>query len=139
MKEFNIKEVQAVNEKLQVIDPAFLAASPQLCYETAIWCASMRAYTGEMMAIAKQEWMGVKKRAYETFVVSNEANKTKVERYGVMAVKDYIAAKCGDYEARYEYVERTNAALSSMEDVLRSVISAIKNEMYLQGRGEAAA
>lgn len=138
MKLLNFKEVQIANEKLQAIDPAFLASSPQLCYETAIWCATQRAFTGEQMAIAKKEWMDLKKKAYETFIASNAANQTKVEKYGVMAVKDYIAAKCGDAEARYEYIERTNAALSSMEDVLRSVISALKQELYLQGREAAA-
>jgi hypothetical protein len=132
VKALNFKEVQIVNEKLQVIDPAFLANSPQLCYETAIWCSTMRAFTGEQMAIAKKDWLDAKKKAYETFVLSNEANQTRVEKFGVMVVKDYIGSKCGDLEARYEYIERTNNALGSMEDVLRSVISALKQEMYSQ-------
>jgi len=130
MKEFNLKDVQIVNQKLQDIDPQFLSSSPQLCYEMAIWCASQRAYTGEQMAIAKKIWMDAKKRAYDNFVLGNEANQARVERYGVMVVKDYINAKCGAYESAYEYTERTNSALGSMEDVLRSVISAIKQEMY---------
>ncbi len=134
MKQLNFKEVQLVNEKVQNVDPAFLSNSPQFCYETAIWCATQRAYTGEQMAIAKKEWQDAKKKAYETFILSNEANQVRVEKFGVMVVKDYIAAKCGDFEARYEYIERTNAALSSMEDVLRSVISALKQEMYSQQR-----
>lgn len=130
MKKENFKEVQITNEKLQAIDSAWLASSPQQCYETAIWCATQRAFTGEQMAIAKKDWQDAKKKAYETFTLSNEANQSRVDRYGVMVVKDYIAAKCGDFEARYEYIERTNNALGSMEDVLRSVISAIKQEMY---------
>jgi hypothetical protein len=130
MKQQNFKEVQIVNEKLQNIDPAFLASSPQLCYEIAIWCSTQRAFTSEQMAIAKKDWMDAKKKAYESFALSNEANQARVERYGVMVVKDYINAKCGDFEARYEYIERTNNALGSMEDVLRSVISALKQEMY---------
>lgn len=134
MKQLNFKEVQIVNEKLQVIEPEVLSNAPQLCYQTAIWCATMRAHTGEQMAIAKKEWQDAKKKAYESFVVSNEANQTRVEKYGVMVVKDYIASKCGDYESRYEYIERTNNALGSMEDVLRSIISALKQEMYSQQR-----
>lgn len=134
MKQQNFIEVQITNEKLQAIDSAFLASSPQLCYETAIWCATQRAFTGEQMAIAKKDWQDAKKKAYETFIISNEANRDKVDKFGVMVVKDYIAAKCGDFEARYEYIERTNNALGSMEDVLRSVISAIKQEMYSQQR-----
>lgn len=130
MKELNFKEVQVVNEKVQAIDPQFLASSPQMCYEIAIWCATQRAFTGEQMAMAKKEWMDAKKKAYETFTLSNEANQTRVEKYGVMVVKDYIASCCGSFEARYEFIERTNNALGSMEDVLRSVISALKQEMF---------
>jgi hypothetical protein len=134
MKQLVFKEVQIVNEKLQVIEPEVLSSAPQLCYQTAIWCATMRAFTGEQMAIAKKEWQEAKRKAYETFIASNEANQTRVEKYGVMVVRDYIAAKCGDMEARYEYIERTNNALGSMEDVLRSIISALKQEMYSQQR-----
>lgn len=130
MKTLNFKEVQITNEKLQAIDPQFLASSPQQCYEVAIWCATQRAFTGEQMALAKKEWLDKKAKSYETFTMSNEANQARIEKYGVMVVKDYIHAKCGDYEARYEFIERTNNALGSMEDVLRSVISALKQEMF---------
>lgn len=130
MKQENFKEVQIVNEKLQAIDPAFLSSSPTLCHQTAIWCSTQRAFTGEQMAIAKKDWQDAKKKAYETFALSNDANQARVEKYGVMVVKDYINSKCGNYEARYEYIERTNNALGGMEDVLRSVISALKQEMY---------
>lgn len=130
MKSLNFKEVQLCNEKLQAIEPEVLAGSPELCYQTAIWCASMRAFTGEQMSIAKKDWHDAKKKAYETFTLSNEANQTRVEKFGVMVVKDYIAAKCGAFEARYEFCERTNNACGSMEDVLRTVISALKQEMY---------
>lgn len=134
MKALNLKEIQLINEKLQAIDPAFMASSPQVCYEVAIWCATQKAYTGEQMSIAKKEWLDAKKKAYETFVASNEANQTRVEKYGVMVVKDYINAKCGDKEAQYEYAERTNNSLGSMEDILRTVISALKAEMYSNQR-----
>lgn len=130
MKTLDFKEVQIVNEKLQAIDPQFLATSPQMCYEVAIWCASQKAYTGEQMAIAKKEWLQAKFKAYQSFVLSNEANSERVEKYGVMVVKDFIHSKCGDFEARYEYIERTNNALGAMEDVLRTVISALKQEMF---------
>lgn len=128
MKQLDFKAVQIVNEKVQAIDPAFTASSPQYCYEIALWCATQRAYTGEQMAIAKKDWQDAKKKAYETFIASNEANGTRVEKYGVMVVKDYIAAKCGDYEARYEYIERTSAALDSMIKALMTVISSLKEE-----------
>jgi len=129
MKELNFKEVQKVNEELQRIDPAYMSSSPQLASQTIIWCSTQRAYTAEQMAIAKKDWQEAKRRAYETFIVSNEANQQRVEKYGVMVVKDYIGAKCGDFEARYEYIDRTHAALESMVKSLMMVISSLKEEM----------
>jgi SAM-dependent MidA family methyltransferase len=123
-----MKEVQVINEKLQNTDPAFMAASPQALYELSIWCAAQKAFTGEQMAIAKKKWQDAKKKAYETFVVSNEANQARVEKFGVMVVKDYIAACCGDLEAQYEYIERTNNACGYMEDAARSVMSSLREE-----------
>lgn len=129
MKQLNIKEVQIINEKLQAIEPEVLSNAPGLCYQTLIWSATQRSFCGEQQAIAKKEWMDIKKKTYETFVISNEANKTRVEQYGVMAVKDYIAAKCGEYEARHEFCERTNAALDSMIKALTMVVSGLKQEL----------
>ncbi len=129
MKELNFKEVQICNEKLQAIDPQFLVQSPQECYVVAVWCATMKAFTGEQMAIAKKEWQDVKAHAYKNFIFNEEANKARTDRYGVQVVKDYINAKCGNHEARYEYIERTNNALGHMEGVLRTVISSLKEEM----------
>lgn len=129
MKQLNIKEVQRINEVLQKSDATFLATSPQALYELCLSCASWKSYTGEQMAIAKKEWQDSKKNAYQTFVISNEANQTKVEKFGVMVVKDYIASICGDKEAAYEFCERTNNACGHMEDAARSVMSSLKEEM----------
>lgn len=129
MKELNLKEVRVISDKLQNTDPVFMAQSPQSLYELSIWCAAQKAFTGEQMAIAKKEWHDAKRKAYETFTISNEANQTKVERYGVMVVKDYIAAKCGEHESNYEFIERTNNACGYMQESARTVISSLKEEM----------
>lgn len=132
MKQLNFKEVQIVNEKLQVIEPEVLSNAPALCHQTLIWCATMRAFIGEQQAIAKKEWMDAKKKTYLSFELSNEANKAKIDRYGVNVIKDYIAAQCGDFEARHEYCERTCAALDSMIKALTMVISSLKEELKQQ-------
>ena len=129
MKEFDFKQVQLVNELVQNIDPISLTASPQKCYEMSIWAATQRAYIGEQQAIAKNDWSKKKAASYASFIGDNEANQRRVEKYGVMAVKDYIAARCGDLEARHEYCERTCSALDSLGKSLMTVISSLKEEM----------
>lgn len=129
MKQLQFKEVQAVNEKVQQIEPEVLSNAPTLCHQTMIWCATQRAFIGEQQAIAKKEWMDIKKRTYLSFELSNEANKAKIDRYGVNVIKDYIASQCGDFEARWEYCDRTMAALDSMIKALTMVVSSLKEEM----------
>lgn len=128
-KKLDMDAVRKVNETLQNTDAGSLTSNPQECYTVAVWCAAQKAFTGEQMAIAKKQWQDRKAKAYETFVISSEANQTRSDKFGVAVIKDYIAAKCGDYEARYEYCERTNNACGSMERTLVTIISAIKAEM----------
>lgn len=128
MKQLNLKEVQKINETLQATDPQFMAISPQALYELCIWCAAQKSFTGEQMAIAKKQWQDAKAKAYQSFILSNEANRDKVDKFGVMVVKDYIAAKCGEFEAAYEYIERTNNSCGYMIDAARTVISSLKSE-----------
>lgn len=131
MKNLDFKQVQFVNEQLQQINPQQLAASPQLCYEWSIWCGTQRAYIGEHQAIAKKLWMDKKASAYLSLIANSETNQKRVEKYGTSAIKDFIAARCGDDEARYEYCVRTTAALDTMASVLMTVISSLKQEAYL--------
>src|SRR4029078_13187530 len=91
-------------------------------------CAAQKAVTGEQMAIAKKEWQDAKKKAYEKFVVSNETNRARVHKDGGVVVKDYIASVCGNLEAQYEFIERTNNACGYMEDAARSVMSSLREE-----------
>jgi hypothetical protein len=129
MKQLNFKQVQTVNELVQNTNPQELTVSPQKCYELSVWCATQRAFVGEMQAIAKHEWMQKKVQAYTSFIANSETNQRRVEKYGVQVVKDYISAKCGDFEARYEYCVRTSAALDTMASVLMTIISSLKEEM----------
>jgi hypothetical protein len=138
MKQLDFKSVQVVNEKVQAIDPAEISNIPVVCHQTIVWCATQRAFIGEQQAIAKKEWMDKKKQTYLSFELSNEANKAKIDKYGVSVIKDYIAAQCGDFEARHEYCVRTNAALDSMVSAITMVISSMKEEMRQQNFGQRA-
>jgi hypothetical protein len=127
-KQLDIKAVQVINEKLQNVDPGSLADDPHELYQLCIWCAAQKSFTGEQQSIAKKLWQDGKRQAYLNFDLSNEANKVKLDKYGVNVIKDFIAAQCGSLEATYEYVERTNNACGYMIDSARTVISSLKSE-----------
>lgn len=133
MKSLDIAEVERINDILIKSDPQFLSVSPQALYELSISCAGWKSFTGEQMATAKKIWQDAKRRAYQTFVVSNEANQTRVEKFGVMVIKDYINSTCGEQEANYELIERCNNACGYMIDICRTIISALKEEAKMAG------
>lgn len=125
----NIEEVRNINNFLSNINPQDIATNTTALNELAIQCASWKAFTGEVMSVQRKEWMDAKRKAYETFIASSEANQKRVEKYGVMMVKDYISARCGEHESTYELIERTNNACGYMEDAIRSVIASLREEM----------
>jgi hypothetical protein len=126
MKSFNLSEVQKINEWLQNINVEQVANDPYTLHEISIRCATYKAFCAEQMAIAKKDWHDAKITAYNTFLLSNEANRTRVEQFGVMVIKDYIASKCGSHESIFLYCERTGNACGEMSDVCRTVISSLK-------------
>lgn len=129
MKSFNLKDVQRINEWLQNLNVQQIANDPHTLHEIALMCATYKAFTAEAMSIAKKEWHDKKVKEYNSFVLSNEANGSKVEKYGAMVVKDYIASKCGGLDAQYLYCERTNNAVGETADIIRTVISSLKSLM----------
>ena len=127
--ELDISAIEEISQKLQEIDPVALSGQPQQLYETAIWCATQKAFTGEQMAVAKKHWNEAKKKAYEKFIFNAKANQEYIDHYGTAIIKDYIASCAGELEAIFVLIERTNNALGYMEDACRTVISAIKEEL----------
>ena len=81
MKQLNFKDVQITNEKLQAVEPEVLSSVPILCYQTAIWCATQRAFTGEQMAIAKKEWMEAKGIAGNPWAITKKIHKEGTNLY----------------------------------------------------------
>ena len=124
----NIEYVVAINHEIQSMIPDELQ-SIDVLNNLMLRFSTHLAFTGEQMAISKRIWRKELAKTYETFVISSEANASRVERYGKMVVQDYIKSKCGDMESQYEYIERTNKALTHSIDAIRTAISALKEQL----------
>ena len=127
--EVDIKSVEEINNIIASLNPADISTNPSALNELCIQCASWKMYTGEQMARQKKIWQDAKRKAYETFIASSEANQRRVEKYGVAMIRDYIASRCSQQESDYELIERTNNACGYMEDAIRSVIASLREEM----------
>lgn len=83
------------------------------------------AFTGNQMAVAKKLLNKKKVNAYNTLILSSEANKTYLTP---MLAKDYIGAKVEQEQYEYDVCERANRTILHTIEALRTAISALKTE-----------
>ncbi|ACU61318.1 hypothetical protein [Chitinophaga pinensis] len=84
------------------------------------------AFAGQQMAYAKKNLNKEKARAYETFVFSKAASGLKITP---SLAKEYAAVKCEQEEYEYDLAERCTRTIVHTIDAVRTVISALKEEM----------
>jgi hypothetical protein len=84
------------------------------------------AFSGQQLAYAKKNWNREKARAYETFVFSRAASGLQISP---SLAKDYASTKCDTEEYEYDVAERCNRTIVHTLDAVRTVISALKEEM----------
>lgn len=85
------------------------------------------ARSGEIMAEAKEDLHKKRRQAYLNVIASLGAQEKKI---GPMLIKDYINDCCAEENALYELAERTNRACTHANDLIRTAISALKQEQY---------
>jgi hypothetical protein len=105
------KELQTID---QLIDYGFVMVG---------WIAR----TGEIMAAAKEDLHKKRRQAYINAVASLGSQEKKI---GALLIKDYINDCCAEENALYELAERCNRAATHCNDLIRTAISALKQEKY---------
>lgn len=92
-------------------------------------CKSMAFINGQM-AVAKQVLNNRKRIAYELLVSSTVA---EASYFAPSLAKDYISAKVSEEQYNYDLCERTSRTIVHTVEALRSCISALKEEIKLEG------
>lgn len=90
-------------------------------------CKSM-AFVNEQMAEAKKALNRKKATAYESLAASSVANQ---QYFAPSMAKDYIAAKCEKEQFEYDLCERCSRTLVHTIEAIRSILSALKEEMKI--------
>lgn len=88
------------------------------------------ARSGELQAQYKVELHNKRRKAYLSVVASHESQAKKA---GPMILKDYINDCCAEENGLYELAERTNRACTHANDLVRTAVSALKQERFSQG------
>lgn len=92
-------------------------------------CKAM-PFVNNQMAIAKYILNGKKTRAYESLAASSVANE---KYYSASIAKDYIAVKVNTDQYNFDICERTSRTITHTLEALRTAISALKEEVKVQG------
>lgn len=87
-------------------------------------CNSL-AFVNNQMAVAKELLNHKKITAYESLVLSSLAQQ---QFFAPSLAKDYIASKCSDEQYAYDICERASRTVTHILEILRSVLSALKEE-----------
>jgi len=132
-------QIQRVKDCMQWLE---LAADDYTGKQSITWymdqigmlCKSM-AFVNEQMAEAKKVLNRKKIVAYETLVTSSVAN---AQYFAPSLAKDYIAAKCDQEQYEYDLCERCSRTLVHTIEAIRSILSALKEEMKIMSYGPNA-
>lgn len=130
-----IKRVKDCMEWLQLAAEDYTAKQSIAWYidQIGTLCKSL-AFVNEQMAEAKQILNKKKISAYETLVTSSVAN---AQYFAPSLAKDYISAKCELEQYDFDLCERCSRTLTHTIEAIRSVLSALKEEMKIEGYAQS--
>lgn len=92
-------------------------------------CKAM-PFINNQMAIAKYLLNSKKQKAYESLAASSVANE---QYYAPSLAKDYIATKVNVDQYNYDICERCSRTIVHTVEAIRTAISALKEEIKLEG------
>jgi len=102
--------------------------SMELLKEYGFQLQQWMAFSGEQMAIAREDLHNSRKKAYLNTVFNLGSQERK---YAPSLIKDYINDCCARENAVYELADRANKACTHSINLIITCISALKEEMKL--------
>lgn len=122
----NIKRVENCLEWLETVADDYRAVQSIAWFidQIGVLCKTL-AFVNGQMAVAKEKLNDRKVKAYETLIASSVANETY---FAPSLAKDYIAAKCKKEQYQYDMCERCSRTVTHQLEMLRSILSALKEE-----------
>lgn len=94
-------------------------------------CKAM-AFVNNQMAVSRKILNERKVEAYHSLLASSVAN---AEYFAPSLAKDYISAKCSEEQFNYDLAERCSRTIVHTLEVLRTAVSALKEEAKINSYG----
>lgn len=129
LKDNMIQEIQirAILDTIEGTDYAAVG-SMELLKEYGFKLTGWNAFTGQQMAECKEAWLNARRKAMVNLVASLKANGAVLSP---SLQKDYVNDLCAKEAALYELAERCNRACVHSIDLVRTVLSQMKEEMIM--------
>lgn len=120
-----ISKVEDTAEWLESVADGYTASQSihWLVDQVGTLCGKM-AFVNSQMATAKKELSAAKRKTFESA-------KTAHSNLPPSLLKDYVASLCEQQQYNYDVCERTSRTIVHTLDVLRTCISALKEEVKL--------
>lgn len=122
----NKTQLLAIQSHIESANYSSFNGSTQMIFEEIVALVGWKSFAGSMMVEAKKDLNTQKAKSYETLIFSQRAIGMALPP---SVAKDYIYSKCGDLQAEYDLAERVSANLGYYIDVLRTILSTLKQEM----------
>lgn len=126
MTEENLNRLIAIQQHIEDSKYSDFDSSPTLIYNEIVSLNAWKSFTGKLMAESKRELLEAKEAAYNKVLA--QGDKT-AKVLATSLLKDYISTKAAQLQYEYELAERTNSACSYSMEGMRSILSALKQEM----------
>ena len=122
----DFERIQHIQGHLEAINFDMFENSQTLIYNEMCDLVAWKTFVGKMWTEYRRELNELKVKAYNNLIASQRAVNKDVP---VSLAKEYIAAKCGEAQYFVDFTDRVNANIGYALDALRSILSAMKQEM----------
>lgn len=118
--------VEAIQQHLEDMKYEDFGQNLSSIYDEMVNLNAWKSFTGKMMSESKRELNEKKVELYNNIIFSQKASGIIPSP---LLIKDYVSAKCSELQYKYDFTERINNSIAYAIDSLRSILSALKQEL----------
>lgn len=122
----DFERIEQIQQHIEASNYGMFEGSQNLIYNELCDLVAWKGFVGKKWAEYKRDLAKIKTNAYQSLIASQRAVNMDIP---ASIAKDYIAQKCGDMQYFVDFSERVNSNLAYGCDCLRSILSALKQEM----------
>lgn len=122
----DFKRIEEIQNHIEASAYSMFEGSQTLIYNEMVDLIAWKSFVGKKWAEYKRELAKLKVDAYHNLMFSQRSINYDISP---SIAKDYIASKCGDMQYMVDFADRVNSNCAYGVDCLRSILSALKQEM----------